>query len=107
MLFTSLKSICVRTTISREGLGTLYTSTKHTMTCKKDETHKSLIQHHPPTQILHGSNDPIVPVDMAQRYHQNLAENSINPTRLITTDEGHTWIQGSANAVFEWIELYN
>ena len=34
---------------------------------------------------------------MAQRYHQNLAQNSINPTRLITTDEGHTWIQGKCH----------
>ena len=72
-----------------------------------DESHTQLIKYHPPTQFLHGEKDLIVPVDLAQRYHANLLSNSVNPTRLLTTKQGHTWIDSSADAIAEWIELYN
>ena len=72
-----------------------------------DATHKELIKYHPPTQLLHGVKDTIVPVDLAQRYHENLLRNSLNPTRLITTKQGHTWVYSSVDAITEWIELYN
>ena len=72
-----------------------------------DDAHREVIKFHPPTQLLHGSDDKTVPVDLAQRYHANLVENSMQPTRLITTDQGHTWIKGSVEAVIEWIEKYN
>ena len=72
-----------------------------------DGTHRELIKHHPPTQLLHGTGDKTVPVDLAQRYHANLDQNSMKPTRLITTNQGHTWIRGSVEAVIEWMEEYN
>ena len=49
----------------------------------------------------------MVPYVNGLQYFENLEENSLSETRMITTDEGHAYITGTVEAITEWILNFN
>ena len=73
----------------------------------EDSIHLPLIKHHPPTQLLHGKYDDIVPYEWSENYNENLKTNSNVETNIVISNDGHSWIENSENLCLDWIRKHN
>ena len=73
----------------------------------EDSIHLPLIKNHPPTQLLHGRYDDIVPYEWSENYNENLKANSDVETNVVISNDGHTWIENSENLCLDWIHKHN
>jgi acetyl esterase/lipase len=62
----------------------------------------------PPTLIIHGDADPLVPYEQSERFDAKLAENGV-PHRLVTRkNAGHVWLDIAKDfaVVADWFDKY-
>lgn len=57
---------------------------------------------HPPTLILHGDADTIVPVSTAKAYYDALESNGIEAKFIEGPTAGHQWLDVAPSAVTSW-----
>jgi predicted esterase len=57
---------------------------------------------HPPTLILHGDADTIVPVSTAKAYYDALVSNGIEAKFIEDPTAGHQWLEVAPSAVTSW-----
>jgi poly(3-hydroxyoctanoate) depolymerase len=57
---------------------------------------------HPPTLLLHGDADLIVPISTAKDYHQSLVNNGIATSFIEDANAGHQWLSSAPDAVVNW-----
>lgn len=58
----------------------------------------------PPTIIIHGEKDDIVPVKCAENFYLDLQRNDIQSKLLIIQDEGHIWISQYNFDILNWFK---
>lgn len=61
---------------------------------------------HPPTLLLHGLLDLIVPEWTMKRYYRRLINNSIHTEQWVNPSEGHAWFEESPTKITEWFGRY-
>lgn len=59
---------------------------------------------HPPTLLIHGMKDTMVPFECAESYYQDLKDNSINVSTLFSELDGHIWLKRYNNEVIDWMK---
>jgi len=57
---------------------------------------------HPPTLLLHGSADVVVPVATAEAYHQALVEQGFESEIIVQDGAGHGWLDISPVEITRW-----
>lgn len=57
---------------------------------------------HPPTILLHGQKDQLVPVQCATNYYQDLRNSSVETQILIEPSQGHIWISAYNLDILNW-----
>ena len=63
-------------------------------------------QNHPPTLILHGKQDRLIPVECAVSYYNDLLNAGIDTKILIHPDEGHIWLDMYNRNILQWFNTY-
>jgi len=66
------------------------------------------LQHMPPTLIIHGDADPLVPLQQSQRFIAKLQEYKVPCKLEIRPGKGHGWpgIESEAKTLADWFETY-
>ena len=59
---------------------------------------------HPPTLLVHGEKDMLVPIKGAESYYQDLTENNINVISLYDKSKGHIWLENYNEQILNWIK---
>jgi predicted esterase len=59
---------------------------------------------HPPTLIVHGLKDQLVPYECAESYYQDLESNNIVVNKLIDETGGHIWLNQYNNLIIDWLK---
>ncbi|MFO8077196.1 MAG: prolyl oligopeptidase family serine peptidase [Thermoplasmatota archaeon] len=57
---------------------------------------------HPPTILLHGQRDQLVPVQCATNYYQDLRNSSVETQILIAPTHGHIWLSAYNQDILNW-----
>lgn len=70
------------------------------------ETNLDLPETHPPTIIVHGEKDPIVPVECTIHFYNELVRLGIDADILIDPDGEHIWLSQFNNQILGWFENY-
>lgn len=58
---------------------------------------------HPPTLIVHGEKDRIVPFNCGLHLYQELQRNNINCTLITDEQKGHVWISSFSDEIIQWL----
>jgi predicted esterase/predicted secreted protein len=66
-------------------------------------SHK-LSSEHPPTLIIHGDKDRIIPFAYGERYYQDLKQAGVNTEMLVMTNEGHRWPAQFHENIIQWLQ---
>lgn len=66
----------------------------------------NLSKNHPPTLILHGKEDKIVPPICGVNYYNDLQKSGINSSLLIESEQGHVWLKDFNNNILDWFLKY-
>ena len=61
---------------------------------------------HPPTLIIHGSLDSLVPPEFGIHYHQELQRHDIKTALLLDENTGHIWISNFNDDILHWFSLF-
>lgn len=61
---------------------------------------------HPPTLLLHGEEDPIVPFGTMTRYAEALSDAGIEHRVVADADAGHAWLEVSPAEVTAWFDTW-
>lgn len=67
----------------------------------------SLPKNHPPTYLLNGLIDPIVPQFTSHLYYDRLLEQGIPTERYIEPTGTHEWFKSSPERILKWFNKYN
>ncbi len=59
---------------------------------------------HPPTLLVHGKKDRLVPIEGAESYFQDLQNNGINVTSIYDESKGHIWLENYNEQILNWIK---
>lgn len=59
---------------------------------------------HPPTLLVHGEKDSLVPIEGSETYYQDLKDNNINVTKLFDETGRHIWLKGFNNEIINWMK---
>lgn len=59
---------------------------------------------HPPTLIVHGETDKIVPFSCGLHLYHEMQENNINCTLLSDEQKGHVWISSFSDEILQWLQ---
>lgn len=59
---------------------------------------------HPPTLIVHGGQDKIVPFSCGLHLYQEMQRNNINCTFLSDEQKGHVWISSFSDEILQWLQ---
>jgi poly(3-hydroxybutyrate) depolymerase len=60
----------------------------------------------PPTIIIHGRNDSLVPVICAENFYLDLQRSGIPSKLLISNDKGHIWNSEYDVKILDWFQTY-
>ena len=63
---------------------------------------QNLSEHHPPTLLLHGKQDKLVPVEGSTTYYNDLKNASIQTNLLINPEKGHIWLSDYNHKIIAW-----
>lgn len=66
-----------------------------------------LSRNHPPTLILHGTQDNKVPIETAVAYYETLKRNSIITKFYKNDKKGHEWLPESPDKIIQFFNLEN
>jgi len=58
--------------------------------------------HHPPTIIIHGQEDSLVPYDCGIRFYYDLQHHNISSSILLDEEKGHIWISSFNYDILQW-----
>ena len=58
---------------------------------------------HPPTLIIHGIKDQLVPVECGVHFHEELLRNGVISKLLLDLDGGHIWLSTFNDDILNWI----
>ncbi len=61
---------------------------------------------HPPTLLLMGGDDPIVPLFTAETYRDRLVEAGVENELVVDAQASHEWIPAAPDAVLAWFESH-
>ncbi|MCV2503153.1 MAG: prolyl oligopeptidase family serine peptidase [Neisseriaceae bacterium] len=67
---------------------------------------KQLPKNHPPTLLLHGGKDIIVPEPTAQAYYRQLKKSGITTEIYVEPSAGHQWLSSSPERIVNWFNQY-
>lgn len=59
---------------------------------------------HPPTLIIHGKKDKLVPYDCGESYYLDLNESCVDVTMFSSSKDGHIWLKDFNSMIVEWIK---
>lgn len=66
----------------------------------------SLPQQHPPTLLLHGARDLIVPISTAKSFYALLKREGIETEFVVDDDFGHGWLDQAPEKILDWFERF-
>ena len=66
----------------------------------------SLPSDHPPTLILQGAKDNLVPIATAQSYHDKLVASGLESTMVVDPMAGHEWLTVSPERITDWFSTH-
>ena len=66
----------------------------------------NISSNHPPTFLLHGEQDQLVPVNCSKRYHLDLKKAGIDTDLIIDPDKGHIWLSQQNDELLNWFNSY-
>ncbi len=66
----------------------------------------ALPSNHPPTLLLHGEKDLIVPLFTAKMYTKSLIANGIQNKLIVNRGAGHQWIPEASEEILTWFEQH-
>ncbi len=66
----------------------------------------NLSTNHPPTLIVHGKQDQIVPVEGGLTYHGDLKKAGVQTDILLSEEGGHIWLTEFNNEILSWFQNY-
>jgi poly(3-hydroxyoctanoate) depolymerase len=69
-------------------------------------TSLDLPENHPPTIIIHGEKDPVVPFNCGQFFYDELQRYSIDSNLLVNPEGGHIWLPEFNYQMLDWFENY-
>ena len=69
-------------------------------------TQYSISKNHPPTLLLHGAQDTIVPLQCATNYYRDLQNSLIDSKLIIEEDLGHIWLKSKNSDILEWFQSH-
>lgn len=61
---------------------------------------------HPPTLIVHGEQDQIVPVEGGKTYHDDLKKAGIQTDILLSEEGGHIWLTEFNDDILHWFQSH-
>jgi dienelactone hydrolase len=59
---------------------------------------------HPPTLLLAGAEDPIVPLSTVETYYDALLAATVHTELVVDEDAGHEWISAAPDATLAWFD---
>ncbi len=62
----------------------------------------TLSSNHPPTLLLHGGQDVIVPIDTARAYADALATSGVDAAMVVDPEAGHAWLAEAPEIIEAW-----
>jgi poly(3-hydroxybutyrate) depolymerase len=62
--------------------------------------------HHPPTLILHGQQDQLVPVECGINYYNDLQKANVLSSLLIDPEQGHIWLKDFNQEILDWFSQH-
>lgn len=65
---------------------------------------QSFSSDYPPTLVVHGGKDWIVPTDCGIHFYDELVRNGIDADLLIDENQGHIWIKEFNDDIVDWIK---
>jgi len=68
------------------------------------ESDLNLPSNHPPTVIIHGEKDPIVPMNCAIHFYNELLRHEIPAEILIDSDGEHIWLSDFNDEILDWFD---
>ena len=66
----------------------------------------NLSVHHPPTLILHGKQDQLVPVECGMNYYTDLQKANVSSSLLIEPKMGHIWLKDFNQEILDWFSQH-
>jgi len=61
---------------------------------------------HPPTLLLHGELDSIVPISTMRAYEQKLTEQGLEVASEVSAEAGHEWLEAAVTRVPDWFDAH-
>jgi len=62
--------------------------------------------HHPPTLIIHGQQDQLVPVECGINYYNDLQKANVSSSLLIDPEQGHIWLKDFNQEILDWFSQH-
>ena len=59
---------------------------------------------HPPTMIIHGANDKIVPVQCSINYYTDLQKSKVQSNLILASNGGHEWFNSYNDEILSWFK---
>ena len=66
----------------------------------------SISKNHPPTLLIHGAQDTIVPLQCATNYYMDLQQSLIDSKLIIEEDIGHIWLKSKNDDILKWFQSH-
>lgn len=63
-------------------------------------------ENHPPTLVVHGQKDTLVPYECGVHFYQELQRNNINSTLLTVEEKGHIWLTSISEDMIRFFQSY-
>lgn len=70
------------------------------------ESPKVYHPNHPPTLIVHGETDSLVPYECGLHLYEELQRNNIDSTLLTNEEKGHIWLSSLSEEMIDWFQSY-
>ena len=61
---------------------------------------------HPPTLLVHGDQDSIVPLDTMRAYERQLKDQGLEVDTEVVAGAGHEWLEVSVTRIPAWFEAH-
>ncbi|MBL8956937.1 MAG: hypothetical protein JNK82_39555 [Myxococcaceae bacterium] len=61
---------------------------------------------HPPTLLLHGEQDSIVPVSTMRAYEAQLTAQGLEVSAQVSATAGHEWLEAAVSRVPDWFDAH-
>ena len=71
--------------------------------CNSSQSYPS---NHPPTLVVHGEKDQLVPYDCGLHFYEELQRNNITTSLLTDEERGHIWLSSRSNEMIDWFESF-